>query len=79
MQKDPLFSRGVALLHIVHVTTEVTRIAVKRKCDYQEERSVDAGERWETMEMGKANKQTKKNKSKSSTKSKIISMSLNCF
>lgn len=59
MQKDPLFSRGVALLHIFHLTTEVTRLAVKWECDYQEERSVDAGERWETMEMRKADKQNK--------------------
>lgn len=56
MQNDLLFSRGVTLLHVVHLTIEVARLAVKWECDCQEERSVDAGERWETTEMGKADR-----------------------
>lgn len=37
MQKKSLFSRGIALLYIFHLTVEVTRLAVKWECDYQEE------------------------------------------
>lgn len=44
-----LYSRHRALLCLFHLTTEMTRPAVKWKCDYQRERRVDSGERWEAM------------------------------
>lgn len=54
-----LFLSHHGLLCLFHLSTEMTRLAVKWKFDYQRERRVDSGERWEAMEMGKAERESK--------------------
>lgn len=57
-----LFLRHHALLCLFHLTTEMTRLEVKWKFDYQRERRVDSGKRREAMEMVKADRESKKTK-----------------
>lgn len=65
MQKDPLFSRSVPPLHIFHLTTEVTRLAVKWECDYQEEvlMQVKGGRQQKWGKQTDKQSKTKQNKS----------------
>lgn len=48
-----------AWLCLFHLTTVMTRLAVKWKFDYQRERRVDSGERWEAVEMGEADRESR--------------------